>query len=127
MTVESYKCYDFYEDGVFLEYNDEDHRAEFARYGRINEDNEKEYIEVGKTELEALIEQYKQYEKIKQSRDKIIKKSKKRITGYNMKDIYYSLRPKGKNSNKTNDDYRRRWNSIFSNKRFGNIFRISNI
>lgn len=34
------------------------------------------------------------YEKLKQIRYKILQKSKKIITGYNVKDIYYGLRPK---------------------------------
>lgn len=45
------------------------------------------------------------YEKLKQIRDEILQKSKKMIKGYNVKDIYYGLRPKGKKSNKINDDF----------------------
>lgn len=39
----------------------------------------------------------KQYEMLRQSRKRINKKSKRLITGYNLKDIYYGLRPKRKN------------------------------
>lgn len=45
------------------------------------------------------------YEKLKQIRSKILHKSKKTIKGYNLKDIYYGLRPKRKKSNKINDDF----------------------
>jgi len=44
------------------------------------------------------------YEKLKQIRDKILQKSKKTITGYNLKDIYYGLRPKKRKTIKENDD-----------------------
>ena len=46
-----------------------------------------------------------QYGKLRQSRDRITKKSKKTITGYNLKDIYSSLRPKRRKSNSKNEDF----------------------
>lgn len=45
------------------------------------------------------------YEKLKQIRDKILQKSKKTIKGYNVKDIYYGLRPKKKRNYRKNDDF----------------------
>lgn len=45
------------------------------------------------------------YEKLKQIRTKILQKSKKTIKGYNVKDIYYGLRPKRKKTNGIKDDY----------------------
>ena len=44
------------------------------------------------------------YEKLKQIRDKILQKAKKNITGYNLKYIYYGLRPKKRKMIKENDD-----------------------
>lgn len=47
------------------------------------------------------------YEKLKQIRDKILQKSKKTIKGYNVKDIYYGLRPKKRKTieKMKNDDF----------------------
>jgi len=45
------------------------------------------------------------YEKLKQIRDKILQKSKKTIKGYNVKDIYYGLRPKKRRSVEKNDGF----------------------
>lgn len=45
------------------------------------------------------------YEKLKQIRDKILEKSKKTIRGYNLKDIYYGLRPKKRKTVKKDDDF----------------------
>lgn len=45
------------------------------------------------------------YEKLKQIRDKILQKSKKTITGYNVKDIYYGLRPKKRKTIEKNDGF----------------------
>ncbi len=45
------------------------------------------------------------YEKLKQIRDKILQKSKKTITGYNAKDIYYGLRPKKRKNKGKNDEF----------------------
>lgn len=45
------------------------------------------------------------YGKLKQIRDKILQKSKKTITGYNIKDIYYGLRPKKRKTVKKDDDF----------------------
>ena len=44
------------------------------------------------------------YEKLKQIRDKILQKSKKTIKGYNVKDIYYGLRPKKRKTVKKDND-----------------------
>ena len=43
------------------------------------------------------------YKNIKKIRDKVLKKSKKIITGYNIKDVYYGLRPKKKRAVKKED------------------------
>lgn len=43
------------------------------------------------------------YEQLKRIRDKILQKSKRRITGYNVKDIYYGLRPKKRKTKEKND------------------------
>ena len=43
------------------------------------------------------------YEQLKKIRDKILQKSKRRITGYNVKDIYYGLRPKKRKTKEKND------------------------
>ena len=45
------------------------------------------------------------YEKLKQIRDKILQKSKKTITSYNVKDIYYGLRPKKRKTIEKNDSF----------------------
>lgn len=45
-----------------------------------------------------------QYEKLKQSREMITKKTKKTITGYNLKDIYYSLRPSNRKAKAVSQD-----------------------
>ena len=45
------------------------------------------------------------YEKLNQIRDEILQKSKKTIKGYNVKDIYYGLRPKHKKTNRIKEDY----------------------
>ena len=46
----------------------------------------------------------KRYRILKKSYKGITRKSKKKITGYNLKDIYYSLRPKAKKSNRGHED-----------------------
>lgn len=45
------------------------------------------------------------YDKLKEIRDKVLKKSKKMITGYNLKDIYYGIRPKKRKTIEKNDDF----------------------
>ncbi len=45
-----------------------------------------------------------QYEKLKQSREKLTRRTKKTITGYNTKDIYYGLRPSKKKFKRVSDD-----------------------
>lgn len=69
--------------------------------------NPRELLDKRLDELEQYLKSkndVEQYQKLKQARDRITKKSKKTITGYNMKDIYYGLRPKRKKVQKTNDD-----------------------
>ena len=48
---------------------------------------------------------FEEYEKLKKIRNKILQKSKKTITGYNVKDIYYGLRPKKRKTKEKNDDF----------------------
>ena len=64
-------------------------------YRRLNELEEylksKNYIE--------------QYEKLKKEHNIITRKFKKTITGFNIKDIYYGLRPKTRKSTKIKDDF----------------------
>lgn len=45
------------------------------------------------------------YNKLKEIRNKVLKKSKKMITGYNLKDIYYGLRPKKRKTIQKNDNF----------------------
>lgn len=45
------------------------------------------------------------YQKLKQIRDEILQKSKKTITGYNIKDIYYGLRPKKSKTIEKDSDF----------------------
>ena len=45
-----------------------------------------------------------EYEKLKQSREKLTRRTKRTITGYNTKDIYYGLRPSRKKFKRVSDD-----------------------
>ena len=47
---------------------------------------------------------FSEYEKLRQIRTEILQKSKKRISGYNVKDIYYGLRPKKRKTLKKDED-----------------------
>lgn len=70
--------------------------------------NPRELLDKRLDELEQYLKSkndIEQYKKLRQSRDRITKKSKKTITGYNVKDIYYSLRPKRRKSNSKNEDF----------------------
>ena len=70
--------------------------------------NPRELLDKRLDELEQYLKsknEIEQYKKLRQSRDRITRKSKQTITGYNIKDIYYSLRPKGKRSKRINDEF----------------------
>ncbi len=69
--------------------------------------NPRQLLEQRVDELEEYLKinnRSEDYEKLKQIRDKILEKSKKTIRGYNLKDIYYGLRPKKRKTVKKDDD-----------------------
>lgn len=69
--------------------------------------NSRELLDKRLHELEEYLKSkndMEQYRILKKSHKGITRKSKKKITGYNLKDIYYSLRPKAKKSNRGHED-----------------------
>lgn len=76
-----------------------------------NKINSRELLDKRLDELEEYLKSNnynEQYQRLKKEHDIITKKSKKIITVYNMKDIYYGLRPKTKKSKKIEDNFSER-------------------
>lgn len=72
-----------------------------------NKINPRELLDKRLDELEEYLKNNnynEQYERLKKEHDIITKKTKRTITGYNIKDIYYGLRPKSKKSKEIKDN-----------------------
>ena len=92
---------------------DKSKEEDFDTYSieETNKINPRELLDKRLDELEEYLKSNnynEQYQRLKKEHDIITKKSKKIITGYNMKDIYYGLRPKTKKSKKIEDNFSER-------------------
>lgn len=92
---------------------DKSKEEDFDTYSieETNKINPRELLDKRLDELEEYLKSNnynEQYQRLKKEHDIITKKSKKIITVYNMKDIYYGLRPKIKKSKKIEDNFSER-------------------